>query len=602
MITLDIDSGSGPRRVALRSYLDPQHEEQAQDEAYAWIKTVRHLTVDGVPFRRRFTFRGDSLWWFAELYLHKEQVILQLLRTIAAFDALIERERPLAIRYVDGINPGVVAQAAAARKVRYTGPGWSSTPRLALLRMDARATALAAGARLSRLRAAPAAARPGRIAAFVHTAFWRADGADGGAESYIGPVLRAVETRATAAAVRYVGIGARTNFRARRWWDPIVARDGTTIVPIERYAPAAALAASRAVYRDRHRARRSMWQSAALRAHAVIRGCDCWPLVRQQLAGIALLQFPWSARSMDEAAAALDAIAPEVAVTYAEAGGWGRALALECRRRGVPLAGLQHGFIYRHWLNYRHEADEMIADPANAADRGFPIPSATLVFDERAAQHLVSKGRYPPSTLAVTGSARLDELAAAMRAVTPEDAATVRATYDVAAPRALVLLAAKEREARPFLPALLDAVRDMPDVQLVIKPHPAEVPGVYSSVIAGVRNVRVAAADVPLPSLLAAADALVTVNSTVAIDALAFGVPSLVIGLPNNLTPFVEAGLMAGAGPAPGEIRHGLANVLYNQEFRSSLHGRAVHPAHNDGKAAARSAEAILGLARSGAG
>ena len=34
---------------------------------------------------------------------------------------------------------------------------------------------------------------------------------------------------------------------------------------------------------------------------------------------------------------------------------------LEARRRGIPTAGLQHGFIYRHWLNYLHEPDEMAA-------------------------------------------------------------------------------------------------------------------------------------------------------------------------------------------------------------------------------------------------
>ena len=75
---------------------------------------------------------------------------------------------------------------------------------------------------------------------------------------------------------------------------------------------------------------------------------------------------------MDEAAAALDALAPRVAITYAEAGGWGRAIMLESRRRGIPSAGLQHGFIYRHWLNYLHEPDEMTRDPAQAADGGFP--------------------------------------------------------------------------------------------------------------------------------------------------------------------------------------------------------------------------------------
>ena len=74
---------------------------------------------------------------------------------------------------------------------------------------------------------------------------------------------------------------------------------------------------------------------------------------------------------MDEAGAALDRLAPDVAVTYAEAGGWGRALMLEARRRGIPSVGLQHGFIYRHWLNYLHDADEMTASPAIWTMRAF---------------------------------------------------------------------------------------------------------------------------------------------------------------------------------------------------------------------------------------
>ena len=74
-------------------------------------------------------------------------------------------------------------------------------------------------------------------------------------------------------------------------------------------------------------------------------------------------------------------------VTYAEAGGWGRAIVLESRRRGIPLVGLQHGFIYRHWLNYLHEPDEMAAGSRSALDdRGFPRPTLTLLFDDYAAR------------------------------------------------------------------------------------------------------------------------------------------------------------------------------------------------------------------------
>lgn len=592
MIALDIDSASGPRRIDLLDYLHPADEERAHDAAYQWIKAVRHTRVDGDAFRSRFRFRGDSLWWFAELYLHKEQAILNVHRVLSAFDALVERERPRAATHVAGGFSGVIAQAAAARGVRYDGPGWPrSSSRL--LQMNGRAAALAIAARASRLRALRERPSRARVAAFVHRAFWRSNTGDGSAESYIGPVLRALEARLSQGDVRYVGIGPRSNFRARHWWDALVPHGNKGIVAIERYAPAGAMRGSRAIYRDRHAVRRALWKSADLRAHAVIRGCDCWPLVREQLAGVALLQFPWSARAMDEAAAALGALEPDVAVTYAEAGGWGRALSLECRRRGVPLAALQHGFIYRHWLNYRHEPDEARPDPQNPSDPGFPFPAATLLFDEQAAHHLAAAGHFPPSALTVTGSARLDALRSAVGGL---DAAAIERTRREAGAtegRALVLFAAKEREARRALPALVRAVGAMPDVQLAIKPHPAETADVYASAVDGVANIRVLSTGAPLPELLAAARAVVTINSTVAIDALSLGVPSLVIGLPNNLTPFVEEGAMRGADSAE-EIRTALAQVLYDQEFRSRIGSR--RETAGDGRAAARSAEAILRL------
>jgi len=98
-------------------------------------------------------------------------------------------------------------------------------------------------------------------------------------------------------------------------------------------------------------------------------------------------------------------------------------------------------------------------------------------------------------------------------------------------------------------------------------------------------------ADAPLPALLGAARGLVTVNSTVAIDALALGLPSLVVGLPNNLSPFVDAGLMIGASGV-AEIREGFRTLLYDQEFR----GRIERRRRDGGGAAAAAAGEILAL------
>ncbi|HUR33923.1 MAG TPA: hypothetical protein VM032_09035, partial [Vicinamibacterales bacterium] len=538
--------GRGPaaRRVRLTDYLDPQLEAGATASEYAWIKRLRHLMVDGQPLRRRFSLRGDSLWWFAELYLHKQQAILGLFRTIAAMERLIDCERPTEIN-INGrhrLLRGVAGQVAAARGILCRNASGFGGSRVRLFRMDWRARGLTLAAMGSRFR--PKAKASGDhsqpVAAFVHRAFWRADGADGSAESYIGPVLEALERR-PGVAVQYVGVGPRENFRARRWWHALrPRRTSGAAIPIESLTSFSSMRDSRRVWRQRHATRRALWESAEVRQHAIIEGYDCWPVVREELAGIALLQWPWSARAMDEAGAALEALKPAVALTYAEAGGWGRALMLEARRRGIPTAGLQHGFIYGSWLNYLHELDEMLPDPANGGDAGFPRPMKTLVFDEYARRHLEQLGRFPVSSLVVTGSPRLDALVHTAAALSSDVVAAARAAAGAGPAAVLVLLVAKYTQARHVLQPLADAIAAMPGVQLAIKTHPAETPEAYTDVVRGCPNVRVLPAAAPLAPLLRASRAIVTVNSTVALDAAVLGIPALVIGLPNNLSPFVD--------------------------------------------------------------
>lgn len=600
---LEIDSGTGARRVELADYLDAGREEQAVIAAYDWIKGLRHLQVEGQTLRRRFTLRGDSLWWFAELYLHKQQVILRMFRTLSALEHLVERERPLAIRVLSSerIVRGLARQFAGVRAIKFLGEARLGSPRLRLARMDARARALMLGARLSRLRSrSPRPDTAASLAAFVHRAFWRAGVDEGSAESYIGPVLESLERR-TGVDVRYVGVGPAANFQARRWWHPLRgANPASSVVPVETFAPLTALRDAQRIWRERHVMRRALWASPDLRRHAVVNGTDCWPIVSEELAGIALLQWPWSARAMDEAGAALDALRPRAALTYAEAGGWGRALMLECRRRGIPSIGLQHGFIYRHWLNYLHEPDEMVPDEGNPRDAGFPHPTLTLLFDDYASRHLEEHGRFPRTALAVTGSPRLDALVAAAAEVDAAAIAQARDAAGATGTRALVLVVTKYREARDILPALADAAAAMPDVQVAIKTHPAETADVYAPLAAGRPNIRVLGPAVPLAPLLRASRAVVTVNSTVALDAAVLGVPALVIGLPNNLSPFVDARIMAGAASA-AEIAPALAQILYDEGLRLQLERERSaylrrYRIGSDRRAADRSVDAVLQL------
>jgi hypothetical protein len=592
---LEIRSGGTARRVLLTDYLDAEGEERAHEAAYGWIKALRRIEFDGAPMRDRFTARGDSLWWFTELYLHKTAVVLDIFRWVHALNRLIDREAPRQI----AVEAGAVAvehlatRIAAARGISATGGVRSVTwlKRLAQLDLRARRLHLAALAAPERRRG-DVPHGPVDAAAFVHRAFWRSGG-HGSAESYIGGILAELEGRLGPKAVHYVGVGPTVNFRAAR--SRRRRREVGEVTAVERFAPLRTLEASRRVWRQRYEHFRALTRNAAIRDAAHIGGADCWPLVREQLAGVAWLQWPWSVRAMDEAAAALDALQPGVAVTYAEAGGWGRALVLESRRRNIPSVGIQHGFIYRHWLNYLHEPDEMTPGGTPA----FPAPTRTLLFDRYAARHLSAQGRFPDDSLRVTGSARLDELAAEVAALPGDSAQFLRQDLRVGPSATMVLLATKEKEARAHLPAFIEAAARIEGAVVVVKPHPAETAESYREFQTR-EHVRIVAPHTSLAVLLAASRAIVTINSTVALDAGVFGVPALSIGLPNNLSPFVDLGVIAGA-VEPADIEALLRRILYDEGFRRQFAERrrtVFGDSPLPGTAAARAGDAILELIR----
>jgi hypothetical protein len=93
---------------------------------------------------------------------------------------------------------------------------------------------------------------------------------------------------------------------------------------------------------------------------------------------------------------------------------------------------------------------------------------------------------------------------------------------------------------------------------------------------------------------------LVTVNSTVAIDAIALGLPAVIVRLPNNLTPFVEAGIMAD-GANTANLPSTIETLLHDEAQRAALLTRArafaaQYAMQPDGRAAGRAADALLAL------
>jgi hypothetical protein len=150
------------------------------------------------------------------------------------------------------------------------------------------------------------------------------------------------------------------------------------------------------------------------------------------------------------------------------------------------------------------------------------------------------------------------------------DRAGIREDAQVPGGAHVVLVAAKHAQLGPWFKALVTAAGGRTDVAILVKPHPAEGDAPYLADAEGASHVHVAPAGADLARLTAIARVLVTANSTAAIEAMALDVPALVVGLPTNLTPFVDAGAMMGAATLH-ELAPALNAVIDDETVRARL-------------------------------
>jgi UDP-N-acetylglucosamine 2-epimerase len=259
-------------------------------------------------------------------------------------------------------------------------------------------------------------------------------------------------------------------------------------------------------------------------------------------------------------------VRPGVACLYAESSGWGRAALAACRAAGVPTVAVQHGILYPKYYSYRHDPDEDAC----------PRPDRTAVFGEAARRLLQEMGRYPAHTLVTTGSPKFDDL---LRGARERDRDSLRRRLGVGEGERLVVVASRFRAIRrthqaigTAFPSFVRAVESLPGVRALVKPHPAEPADAYGGVLRreDARRVAVLPPGADLVELLHAADALVTVESLAAVEALVLGRPVVVLNMPTHLRDLVDQGVALGVGAGEDPLP-ALRAALFDADARGRL-------------------------------
>ncbi len=354
----------------------------------AWTKEWgRRPLLDGRSFRELFAWKGVSLWWFAELYLHHSTDAPRHVRVIESVHRILDAEAPDELETV-GLSPEdtlLVERTCTARGVLFHGPRrltrFPAAGKVAAVVRSSRwnaakALLTAAKARLAGPPPAPPPEPAPTVLFLSHAAFWRARAEGEDAVEYEHYFDRLIPAAAESGLRPFVvAVGPRAAFRRRgrreqvAEWLRFGAPDDP-FVHVNRYSDAR-------VHREVRRATatiREGWErlrrSPALADAFSHRGVAFADLAEADLAGTMLLQLPWAVRCYEEMAAVLASVRPAVVCLYAESSGWGRAAVAACRAAGVPTVAIQHGIVYPKYYSYRHAADETDT----------PVPDATALF------------------------------------------------------------------------------------------------------------------------------------------------------------------------------------------------------------------------------
>ena len=567
--------------------LDEAGRDAVDEAAIAWTKQWgRRALVDGRSFRDLLEWKGVSLWWFAELYLHHSTESPRYVRLIDTLFRVFDARRPDEVE-VQGLAADealLVARVCTARGILFQGgarPARGRRLRVLRTSLESRLNLLKARATAAKAAIAgpgPAPAPDGRLTVLFlsHAAFWRErrDPETEQAAAYEHYFDRLIPEVAADPALRpfVVAVGPRAAFRRRgagerlRDWARLPGHGDLPYVHVNRYTTAAVVREVARGTRQVRQAWRSLRRSPALFEAFSHRGVPFADLAEVDLAGTMLLQLPWAIRCYEEMAEVIASARPRVACLYAESSGWGRAALAACEAAGVPTVAVQHGILYPKYYSYRHDPDEGAC----------PRPRRTAIFGEAAGRFLRAMGRYPPQGLVTTGSPKFDDL---VRGAQARDREALRRGLGVREGERLLVVASRFRPIRrthqaigPAFAAFVRAVESLPGVRAVVKPHPAEPPGAYDGVLREERaeRVHVAPPGTDLLELLQAADALVTVESLSAIEALVLGRPVVVLNMPTHLRELVDQGVAVGVGagedPAPA-----LRRVLFDAPTAAAL-------------------------------
>ena len=273
----------------------------------------------------------------------------------------------------------------------------------------------------------------------------------------------------------------------------------------------------------------------------------------------------------------------------------GRAAAIVGKLKGVPTLEVQHGNIGPSHRGYMHAKDEIAPDGCINSPY-CPIPDKTAVYGNYYKDLLTKASAYPEDSVVVTGQPRYDLLADADKIF---DKKKFYERYKLDPKKKIVLIMTENlpifEDNVIFLENVLKSTKKIPDIQIVVKPHPNEKSRWYEEVIKK-ENIKAAVLSKRSDTYEAiyACDLMIAFFSTTITEALILERSVITVNLTGrpDPMPYAESGAAIGVYRSE-DLVPAIKSALYDKNTRERLKNdreRFIYEHHYalDGKATER--------------
>jgi surface carbohydrate biosynthesis protein (TIGR04326 family) len=269
-----------------------------------------------------------------------------------------------------------------------------------------------------------------------------------------------------------------------------------------------------------------MTRSPSFRSAFTWQGVDTTAAFARLMWESVVVSWPRLICQQSETAALVERVKPAVALVYSYEFVFGRAFVRGIRQAGeARIVGMQHGAITP--MNFLHTGTK--DDLAPSRSGGPPLPSPHVYsLDGRGAKDILVRRGVAPERIRVNGAARCDAVWEKARA------AAKRPRLRESPIR--VLVASGLHDTEFVVRFTLRALRGHEHLEITIKPHPKIASRVVENIVrsdsshesGGAAKVRVVR-EVEIYDRLERCDLLVASYSLAAVEAIAFGVPVVVL-------------------------------------------------------------------------